>query len=554
MTISSGFFNSVNHDRLYDAEQFGSIFDGVINDGVYGSVGEAFRVSPNTGINDSVIVGTGRAWFMHIWVLNDARFSITLNPPNLIGSRIDAVVIDVDRRDSVRKSSIEIVEGVVSSSTPSKPSLINEELHKQYPIAYITVPPGNSGLISGSNIEYAVGGEDCPWVTGPLEVINSDNFFDQMNEKLEIFKETSEAEFNEWFQGIKDFIDDLQIGNVNLINSVDDVTIEWLIDSKKIQVKDHGITRDKLSYDLQALLEIMDTTGWGYTEYYDYVSNHILSSDEETRFFDTYFKSGTASSWTAEQISNFYDILKNDSSKNKLWNDIQWSSLSLADFRMLTEKYGSSKFSSMIGKQVTLDIGDYGSHSFRVIGINHDTLSSGGKALLTLQSTDIVTMAKLPRDPRNGTYSNDLGLEVVESLYSSFSESDRSQIKQVIKAQNVSTNETTNTQNFSANIWLISMKELNSYKWENAALGTLYDYWSSQGNPSGATPSSQRVMQYSGTASKWFTRDIVYNAYAEGQCYIFTNGASSWQSGSSLHVYANSNTEEAMGIVPCFCI
>ena len=46
MTVSSGFFNSVNHDRLYDAEQVSSIFDGIIEDGVCESIGEAFMVKP----------------------------------------------------------------------------------------------------------------------------------------------------------------------------------------------------------------------------------------------------------------------------------------------------------------------------------------------------------------------------------------------------------------------------------------------------------------------------------------------------------------------------
>ena len=67
MTITSGFFNSVNHDRLYDAEQVSSIFDGIIKDGVYESIGDAFMVTPNSDLNDSIIVGTGRAWFDHTW-------------------------------------------------------------------------------------------------------------------------------------------------------------------------------------------------------------------------------------------------------------------------------------------------------------------------------------------------------------------------------------------------------------------------------------------------------------------------------------------------------
>lgn len=39
MAFTSGFFNSQNHDRTYNAEQMSAIFDGVITDGVYAGIG-----------------------------------------------------------------------------------------------------------------------------------------------------------------------------------------------------------------------------------------------------------------------------------------------------------------------------------------------------------------------------------------------------------------------------------------------------------------------------------------------------------------------------------
>ena len=195
MTVSSGFFNSVNHDRLYDADQMSSIFDGIIEDGVYESIGEAFMVTAYPDANDTVIVGTGRAWFDHTWTLNDTQFSITLSPPNTLLGRIDSIVIDVDRRDSVRKNSIILVEGEYAES-PVPPTLANEELHKQYPIANIQVDAGASGPVSQSKITYLVGTDPCPIVTGPLEAFNISNYFQQM-----------ESEFEIWFEGVKDILD-----------------------------------------------------------------------------------------------------------------------------------------------------------------------------------------------------------------------------------------------------------------------------------------------------------------------------------------------------------
>ena len=44
MSVSSGFFNSLNGDRKYNAAQMSAIFDGLIIDGVFASIGTAFAV------------------------------------------------------------------------------------------------------------------------------------------------------------------------------------------------------------------------------------------------------------------------------------------------------------------------------------------------------------------------------------------------------------------------------------------------------------------------------------------------------------------------------
>lgn len=41
-----GFYNSQDHDRVYDANDFSAIFNGIINDGVFMSVGDKFNVTP----------------------------------------------------------------------------------------------------------------------------------------------------------------------------------------------------------------------------------------------------------------------------------------------------------------------------------------------------------------------------------------------------------------------------------------------------------------------------------------------------------------------------
>lgn len=506
MTISSGFFNSVNHDRLYDAEQFSSIFDGIINDGVYESIGDAFMVTPNSSVNDSVIIGTGRAWFDHTWTLNDAQFSLTLEPPNLVAPRIDAIVIDVDRRDAARANSIKAVTGT-ASEPPQKPTLVTEELHKQYPIAYITVSPGNSDIISSTAIEYAVGTENCPLVTGPLEVINDDNFFAQMNANFTNFKNDLDEEFNTWFDGIKDFIDDLEIGNINLFNSVDNVTIEWPSDTKKLQVKDRGITRNKLSFDIQSAIGVLDPSSWTFQDYYDYVSSLSSSSAEET-FIDQYLNSSIISSWTVEQISSFYNILKSNTSKNTLWNSIIWTNQTLNGFKTLVTLFGSSKYSSMIGKKISLDLGDtYGVHNFIVIGINHDDAVSGGKALLTFQCEDIVDKYEGLFDiPSDKAFSKTPIFDKLETMYNSFDSEIRNSITEVKKEEHYVTPGEASfyKRTYNAKLWIASAGEIGLTNWstgyEDRDMGTLYDYWSSRKGTD-----SNYIKKYNGVNTGWGT-------------------------------------------------
>ena len=202
MTVSSGFFNSVNHDRLYDAEQVSSMFDGMIIDGVYENYGEAFMITAYPDTNSAVMIGTGRAWFDHTWILNDSQYLLTLDPPNELLGRIDAIVLDIDKRTDVRKNSIVYIRGT-EAVQPANPVLIKEDLHTQYPLCYITRNAEIDAPISQSDINIRVGKSDCPFVVGVLEAQNLENLMAQLD-----------SEFNEWWDGIKATLDDNVVTNL----------------------------------------------------------------------------------------------------------------------------------------------------------------------------------------------------------------------------------------------------------------------------------------------------------------------------------------------------
>lgn len=203
MAFTFGFYNSLNHDRKYNAIQMGQIFDGIIYDGVYSTVGKCFVVRA-TELEQTVVVGTGRAWFDHTWNYNDSDMVLEAPQSDILMNRIDAVVIDVWSDESRRSNEIKWVMGTPSSN-PSKPVLLKQLGHSQYPLAYVLRRAGVE-TISQADITSTIGTTECPFVTGPLEHVTIDNLLlqweaqwdDYYNAQVADMDATSELWKQQW--------------------------------------------------------------------------------------------------------------------------------------------------------------------------------------------------------------------------------------------------------------------------------------------------------------------------------------------------------------------
>jgi hypothetical protein len=199
MSFASGFFNSVDHDRLYDATDISRLFDGLIRDGIFASIGDCMVVKQSNQMN--VTVGTGRAWFNHTWSYNDALYPVTIPPSEILMDRIDAIVLEINSVEVVRANSIKLIKGT-PSSTPTKPALTNTKEVHQYPLAYVKVGKEVTS-IRQADIENCVGTSACPFVTGILEVISIEQLIPQWKDILNKFVEENTANFNTWMNGEK---------------------------------------------------------------------------------------------------------------------------------------------------------------------------------------------------------------------------------------------------------------------------------------------------------------------------------------------------------------
>lgn len=194
MSVSSGFFNSLNGDRKYDAAQMSAIFDGLIIDGVFASIGTAFAVKAAGGL--TVNVGVGKAWFDHTWTVNDSILPMTAPEAEVLLDRIDAVVLEVNGMESVRENTIKFVKGNPSSA-PSRPTLTNEGNVHQYPLCYIYRKYGTA-VINQADITPMVGTESTPFVTGILQTISLDELLGKWQDELDRFTDARSKEVDDW--------------------------------------------------------------------------------------------------------------------------------------------------------------------------------------------------------------------------------------------------------------------------------------------------------------------------------------------------------------------
>lgn len=142
MAIKSSFFNSIDHDRVYSAEDFGMIYDGMISDGVFKGYFSTFSMSwADSDIEKKMRVGIqpGKAWFNQTWTVSDNAIYLDVESTPGSYERIDLIVIEVNKTPSVRENSIKIVKGKPAAKA-AYPELINNESVHQYILGVIYMP------------------------------------------------------------------------------------------------------------------------------------------------------------------------------------------------------------------------------------------------------------------------------------------------------------------------------------------------------------------------------------------------------------------------------
>ena len=192
MAITSGFFNSVNGDRRYNAEQINDYLTGLVSGGVYESVGGGLQVKANSGMK--VQVASGKlAYSNGRWLQNDSTLVLTLDAADLVLNRYDAIVAKMDSNQNQRTGTISIKKGT-PASTPTKPTAERTQFIEEYILAYVYVGKGVTAITQAQIQDTRVNTSICGFVTGLIKQVDTSQLFLQYQTAYAQFLN----ELNEW--------------------------------------------------------------------------------------------------------------------------------------------------------------------------------------------------------------------------------------------------------------------------------------------------------------------------------------------------------------------
>lgn len=198
--VTSGFYDSVDKDRLYSADQMNMPYKRIICEGVFatpeGTASTDFQVMALSDMN--VKVCAGNAMLGEKWLELEADQNITISGNSSANPRIDSIILRVDRNMAGRKAQIAYRQGT-AASTPTAPALDTSTNIYEIRLANIEVA-SNAYAITQSMITDMRGSAECPWITSLIYQVDTSTLFEQWRAAYEEAFERNETQWQEFFE------------------------------------------------------------------------------------------------------------------------------------------------------------------------------------------------------------------------------------------------------------------------------------------------------------------------------------------------------------------
>ena len=183
MAVTYGFFDSIQGDRVYDADDISNYFLKLISNGVFATPSNAMQVQANSGMQVAVSAGWG---FINCkWVNNSTAYLLTVDTADVSLNRIDRVVLRLDKNVGVRRIDIAVKTGTPAAN-PTAPTLTRQSSGIwELSLAQIYVGAGVSEITQADITDERPNTELCGFITGLIDQIDTTNLFAQFTNAFE---------------------------------------------------------------------------------------------------------------------------------------------------------------------------------------------------------------------------------------------------------------------------------------------------------------------------------------------------------------------------------
>lgn len=162
----SGFFNSSDGDRIYNATDFAAYFGSLVSNGIFYMTATNLQVIPGTGF--AVSIAAGSAWINGYRYENTDALNIPLTTANGSNPRIDRVVV---RLSQVSRSIHLAVIAGTPSATPVAPSLTRTSDIYELGIADVLVPAAATSIITNNITDTRLNTNLCGLVNSLVSAV-----------------------------------------------------------------------------------------------------------------------------------------------------------------------------------------------------------------------------------------------------------------------------------------------------------------------------------------------------------------------------------------------
>lgn len=188
MAENYSFFNSKDHDRVYNARHWADYFFPLFKSGVFNG---NLQVVANGGM--TVKINTGYAWIDGYAYHLDAPLVLDIETASGNMNRKDNIIIRLDLTNRWVRSFT--VTGTYYSGTATPPAPdISATIHELV-IARVNVAAGTTEITQDMIEDTRMDGDLCGWVCGAVEQID----FRQINAQFKAFQESELNRFENWF-------------------------------------------------------------------------------------------------------------------------------------------------------------------------------------------------------------------------------------------------------------------------------------------------------------------------------------------------------------------